>query len=541
MVVFSGTVQSDFLKLIPSDLDNKEKLIDFAASDFQTFRDNLISYTKATFPLDYNNFSESDFGMLPIELMASIGHIQSHKADYLANENFLRTATERASVKKLLGLIGVRMKGPIAAAANAEITFTAPYADTSSLTLSPGQRTYTVNSPEDGGSLSYTLYKVNSNGTVDLDDTSNSLVFTFDPVSVDETATITSAVLLEGSFVVESGTFQSVDAIKNVSLSQFPYVEKSAQVFINGLESTAGIYKEEENIYFASGATDKVFQITTDGAFRASVLFGDNTIGMSPAIGDTYSVSYRVGGGTRGNIAESYINVPVEGLAAAPGESTGSIQRTPVTGNLQNTSIATGGSDAESIAKAKRYAPLTFRSQDRLVTLPDYKAFANSFMSNYGSTGKATAIVRKAFSSANTIDVFVLEKASNTQLRAATPEYKKQLLEAMLDKKMLTDDPVVVDGLIRTLDVTLTLTLDRKFEFNEPSIVSSARELILNYFNVDNTEFGQSFHPQDLVKDILSKEPQIRFITVDNIDKPITVDFNEIIQLNNFTIRTEYV
>ena len=281
MVVFSGTVQSDFLKFLPSNLDNKEKLIDFAASDFTTLRDNLISYTKATFPLDYGNFSESDFGMLLIELMAAVGHIQSHKSDYLANESFIRTARERASVKKLLELVGVRMKGPISAVAQSQITFNAPVNNCSSLTVGQASRTFTVNSPEDGGVLTYTLYKVNSNGTVDLDNNSNDLVFQFSPISLNDEVTVTSSVLMEGSLVIESGTFQSVDAIKNVSLTQFPYVEKSAQVFVNGSVTTAGVYKEESNVYFASGATDKIFQVTTDGSFKASILFGDNTIGMA--------------------------------------------------------------------------------------------------------------------------------------------------------------------------------------------------------------------------------------------------------------------
>ena len=92
MVAFSGTVES--------------------------LRQNLIDYIKATFPLDYNNFESSDFGMLLLEMMAAVGHIQSNKSDYLANENYIGTARSRDSVKKLLELIGVRMKGPISAAAN---------------------------------------------------------------------------------------------------------------------------------------------------------------------------------------------------------------------------------------------------------------------------------------------------------------------------------------------------------------------------------------------------------------------------------------
>lgn len=535
MVVFSGTVNSDFLKYIPADLDNKEKLIDYSASDYSTILQALISYIKATHPLDYNNFSESDFGMMIAEMFAAVGHIQSIKSDYLANENFLRTARNRESVKKLLELIGVRMKGPISAAANARITIEVPdgFSNASSVTLNPSDRVVTITSPEDGASLTYTIYKVNNDGNVNLD--SNTTDITFTASANSGVIIINNAVLLEGSLVVETGTFQSPEAIKSVTLSQYPYVERSAQVFVDGINpTTAGIYSEEENIFFASGGTDKVFQVVTDNKFLPTVVFGDSTLGQSPAIGDTYTITYRIGGGSRGNIASEVLNAPVN-VVLGNGTTT-----TTAEGVLENIGPATGGSEAESIQHAKRYAPLIFRRQDRLVTLQDYKAFANTFISNYGSTGKANAVVRRAFSSANIIDVFVLEKASDLQLRKATPEYKRQLLEAIQEKKMLTSEPVVVDGLIRTLDLIITLNLDKKFKKFEADIRNSARNRIVDYFNLDNTDFGEPFIPQDLIKYVLDLD-QIRYATVDNVSNVIRVDFNEIIQLNNLTINISYI
>ncbi len=535
MVAFSGTVESDFLKLIPSELDNKQKLIDYSASDFETIRATLLKYVRATFPLDYNNFESSDFGVLLMEMMAAVGHIQSNKSDYLANENFIGTARSRDSVKRLLEVIGIRMKGPISAAANASITYSVgSVTSPSSVTIPAASRVITISSPEDGGTLTYTLYKVNSNGTVDLTVASEDLQFSV--TATGGTVQITDAVLLEGALVSESGTFTSPEAVKSINLSQFPYVEKSAQVYLTGDPTTEGIYKEEENIYFASGQADKVFQITTDEQFRASVLFGDDSIGKSPAIGDAYTVTYRVGGGTRGNIAESVINAQTT-LNSTDGTNTDS----DLTATIENTSLATGGRDAESVDQAKRYAPLYFRSQDRLVTLQDFKAFANSFASNYGSTGKATATVRRAFSSANIVDLFVLERASNSQLRRATQEYKRQLLTAMESKKMLTDEVVVVDGLVRTLDLVVTITLDEKFRRSEGQLIQSARRSILNYMNIDNTDFSEPFVPQDLIRILLMDETNIRYAEVTNVEKPIKVGFNEIIQLNNLAIRVEYV
>tara|TARA_R100001460_G_scaffold67433_2_gene107743 strand:+ start:29 stop:1648 length:1620 start_codon:yes stop_codon:yes gene_type:complete len=539
MVSFSGTVESDFLKSLPSELDNKQKLIDHSSADFETLRANLIKYVKATFPLDYNNFESSDFGVLLIELMAAVGHIQSNKADYLVNENYIGTAKSRDSVKRLLELIGVRMKGPISAAANASLTFPVATAvsNPSSLTLSPSDRVITIGSPEDGGTLSYTIYKVNSNGTVDLTDPTQNLEF---PTTVEGgVVTITDAVLLEGALVSEQGIFNSPEDIKTINLAQSPYVERSAQVFLTGDSSTEGVYKEEENIYFASGGDDKVFQVTTDEQFRASILFGDDSIGKSPSLGDRYVVTYRVGGGTRGNIANGVINALISGESEGRGDSgvvTASVQIT-----VENTSLATGGRDAESVEQAKRYAPLVFRSQNRLVTLPDFKAFANNFASNYGSTGKATASVRRAFSSANIIDLFVLERASDSQLRRATQEFKRQLLEAVETKKMITDEVIIVDGLIRTLDLVVTITLDENLRRNEARILQSARASIVNYMGMDNTDFSEPFVPQDLIRVLLDDEKDIRFAEVTNVDKHISVGFNEIIQLNNLAIRVEYV
>lgn len=535
MVAFSGTVQSDYLKFLPTELEDKSKLIDFAAADFASYKQSLIDYVKATFPLDYNNFESSDFGTLLIELMSAFGHIQSNKVDYLANENFLGTARSRDSVKRILELIGVRMKGPIAAAADAKITVETA-TDASAMVIPESERTFTINSTEDGGSLSFTMYKLNSDGTVDLDRSDTDLLV---PATSNGTvATATDLIVQEGALVVESGIFSSPDAIKEVQLGQAPFVERSAQVFITGAASTQGIYKEEDNIYFASGGSDKIFQVTTDENFRASILFGDNSIGQAPSVGDRYTITYRVGGGTRGNVAESFINVPAE---VTLNEKATTRTFTGQAGTLENTSIATGGRNSETIESAKRYAPLYYRSQDRLVTLEDYKGHANSFASNYGSTGKSSAVVRRAFSSANMIDLFVLEKASDTQLRRATQEYKKQLLESLEPKKMLTDEVVVVDGLIRTLDIFLVITLDSNFKLGQNQIIQSARELTQAYFNVDNTDFGESFVPQDLIRYLLDNETNIRFARVDNVESPISVGFNEIIQLNNLNITTSFV
>lgn len=533
-MVFNGTVESDLLKLVKVDDIDKQDLINFAATDFLSLRKALVDYIKAVYPLDYNYFAESDLGMMLVELVAYMGHVLSYKADYLANENYLKTARSRQSVKKLLQLIGIRMKGPIAAAADARLTFpqNPGWQNTSKVVITPQNRVISISSPEDGLPLTYTVYKVNADGNIDFDNGTGSIEILNSEKSSD--TVLTNLVLLEGSLVVETGNFADTEILKSINLQQGPIIEGSVQVFIEGTTTTSGIYKQVENLFFASGPSDKVYQLISNDNYGGTVVFGDNNTSKGPNVGDAYTVQYRVGGGTRGNIINSLINAGIT-VSFETGENTSNI-----TATIENISKGTGGADAETIEHAKRYAPLYFRTQNRLVTLQDYKAFVNSFITSYGSIGKATASTRRAYSSANIIDVYVLEKASDVQLKKSTPEYKRQIIEAINEIKMLTDEVVVVDGLIRSIDLIITVRLDEKYKVQENTIKTIIGNTVINHFNVDKNDFGKEFNPSDLMHSIFTI-PQVRFATIDNVQEVIKMNFNEIAQLNNFTINIIYV
>jgi len=529
---FSGTITSDFMKLAPIALNRRVDLINFAATDFLTLRDSLIDYVKAVYPDEYKYFVESDLGMMFIELAAYQGAVMSMKADMLANENFLATAKQRNSVKKLLELIGIRMRGPLSAAADAQVIFeNEDLTSADSIIIAPEQRVFEITSPEDGAQVAYTLYKV-VNGVVDQATNRASIVLS--PVSEGlgtQNNVFQNLVMQEGSLVVETGEFAATEGQKTIPLTDGPVVEGSIEVFVTSPnDDSAGAYSEVDSIYFASGASDRVFEMVYDEFYNATIVFGTGVAGISPPDNASYIVTYRVGGGTRGNLEKRAI---ATSIVATSGTNV-------YAGTITNTSKATGGANAETIEHAKKYAPLTFRRQDRLVTLSDYSSFANSFISTFGTIGKATAATRNAYSSANTIDIYVLEKAGDFQLQRATSNFKTQLIEAMNEKKMMTDDIVVVDGLIRTLDLICTIRIDQEQKENEDSIKAKVRNRILNYMSIDNTEFGEDLIVADLNRQIFEVD-EVRFSTLDNVAQDIRIDFNEIIQLNNLIINVEYL
>jgi predicted transcriptional regulator len=90
------------------------------------------------------------------------------------------------------------------------------------------------------------------------------------------------------------------------------------------------------------------------------------------------------------------------------------------------------------------------------------------------------------------------------------------------------------------LDVIITLKVDDKYQPIENSIKSKVSQKVLEYFNVDNNDFGKEFNPQELLYKVFEVE-EVRYATVDNIKDSIKLNFNEISQLNNYTLNISYV
>ena len=540
-MVFSGTTQTDFMKLGTIPDIKKQEYIDYAGTDFYSIRSNVIEYIQAVYPLDYQNFSESDLGMMLIEVMAYMGSVLSLKGDMLANENYLRTVKDRNNLRKLLELVGVDMRGPLSAGAGArletEATMTTPHFP---LTIKAEDRVFSILAKEDGAPVNYTLCKVVNNKIQDIQNAAAS--FELNQSETDNggagglSSVFTNVAMLEGSLSIQEGVFDTLEGNKSITLTENPIIDGSIQVYVTTGDSddgANGAYTQVDRLYSASGGGDRIFQAIYDDDYGATVLFGDNALGISPPAGAQFTVVYRVGGGSRGNIGQDMINVTTVAYRDDSPLNTISFV-------AENRTAATGGQDAETAAHAKQYAPLTFKRQDRVVTLEDYVAIGNTFRTVQGTVGKTTAAVRDAFSSANVIDLYTLEKADDLRLQKASTTFKEQLLEEIEPKKMLTDEVVIVDGLIRTLDIVVTARIDKELEPRRVGIEQEISNIILNHFNIDNREFGNPLIAAELNRAIFNL-PQVRYSTVDNLPEVTSVDFNEIIQLNNFTINTVLV
>lgn len=113
---FFSTAAFSFKALCPSDADceipppvcpapsSVRPPIDYLAKDFLSFRQALLDFSSLRYP-GWQERSEADFGMMLLEVMASVADDLSYTQDRVAAEATLTTATQRRSVVRHARLV----------------------------------------------------------------------------------------------------------------------------------------------------------------------------------------------------------------------------------------------------------------------------------------------------------------------------------------------------------------------------------------------------------------------------------------------------
>jgi hypothetical protein len=86
------------------------KNINYLSKDFESFKQNLIEFTKTYFPNSYSDFNEASPGMVFVEQAAAIGDILSFYQDTQLKESMMAHATERKNVMALAQTMGYKPK-----------------------------------------------------------------------------------------------------------------------------------------------------------------------------------------------------------------------------------------------------------------------------------------------------------------------------------------------------------------------------------------------------------------------------------------------
>ena len=82
--------------------------VKYLNKDFSSFRDSLIEFSKTYFPNTYNDFNESDPGMMFIEMASYVGDVLSYYIDEQFKESLLSFAEEKKTIYEISQGYGYR-------------------------------------------------------------------------------------------------------------------------------------------------------------------------------------------------------------------------------------------------------------------------------------------------------------------------------------------------------------------------------------------------------------------------------------------------
>ena len=319
--------------------------LEISELDFENIKGSLKRFLSNQNEFKDYDFEGSSIAVL-LDLLSYNTHYLAYNANFVANEMFMDTAQLRSSVASLAKLVGYTPNSSRAPVADLKLVINDGTG--SSITIPAGTK---WTSSIDG--LTYTFVSISDKVVQPIDG-----VYTCQSLNVYEGTYVTYNYTVEVNdidqrFLIPSDradttTIKVVIQNSISDVTQSTYTQASS---ITELDSTS-------KVYFLQEAEDGQYEI----------YFGDGVIGKKLNDGNIINISYIVTNKTEANAASTFnLSGSISGF-------------TDVTTTIN--SNAQGGADPESLQSIKFNAPNFYASQDRAVTVEDYKSKVKQLYAN---------------------------------------------------------------------------------------------------------------------------------------------------------------
>lgn len=245
--------------------------------------------------------------------------------------------------------------------------------------------------------------------------------------------------------------------------------------------------------------------------YRASKIINNDMLGVLPREGWTMYVLYNTSDGISSNLAADSINTI--SLMTAQFHDESSLDATKK-GNVLNSmevtnpSPSVAGKDAPSTAEIKYLTKYNTSSQNRCVTLKDYKVKLMEMPPKYGAPYRCATIEDN-----NKISMSLLGMNSNGKLDKSLPQTLVNNITEYLSKfKSINDYIEIKSGKIYNLGFLVDAFIDKNYD--SATVVSNILSAIKNYMNVENFDIGESIFVGDLEKEITTIDGVISLISL---------------------------
>lgn len=250
---------------------------------------------------------------------------------------------------------------------------------------------------------------------------------------------------------------------------------------------------------------------TTYGQYIASNIINNDMLGILPKEGWTMFILYRVGGGISTNLGPSSINkITMANVDWGNTTGTNGSIRGDVINSMKVTNISTAlaGKDEPTTEEIKALMKYNTSSQNRAVTVKDYKVKLMQMPPKYGAPFRSSVIEAN-----NKIEIDMLGLNSDGKLTSELPNtLVNNTIEYMSHYKQINDYIEIRSGRIYNIGVAVDLFTDKSY--NTANVVANVIGKITEYFNVANHDMGEDIFVGDLEKEINMEDGVISIISL---------------------------
>ena len=262
----------------------------------------------------------------------------------------------------------------------------------------------------------------------------------------------------------------------------------------------------------SNGYEDVPSDQTTYGDYAASKQINNDMLGILPKEGWTMYVLYRIGGGVSTNLGPGSINkITLANVdwGGNTGNTDGSTRGKVLTSlTVTNISTAVAGKDEPSTQEIKALMKYNTSSQNRAVTVKDYRVKLMQMPPKYGAPFRNTVVETN-----NKIEMDFLGINAQGQLDSALPQtLVENVLEYMSNYKQINDYIEIKSGRIYNIGLGIDVFIDKNY--NPANVITNIINTVKDYFDVNKHEMGDDIFVGDLEKEITLLDGVVSLIEI---------------------------
>ena len=536
------------------------KKISYTTRDFQSIRNELISFTKTYYPDVIDNFNDASVFSALLDLNAAVTDNLQFNIDRSIQETVLQYAQQRSSIYNIARTYGLKIPGQRPSVTLVDFSINVPaLGDKEDLRYcgilrrgaqvnGAGQTFETIYDVDfssaiggDGTANRLKIPNFNSDGTlnnytiVKREPCVNGVTRVFKKVITGANVRpffemflpernilgVTSVLLKDGTAYANVPTVQEFLGAQNrwyevralvenrvfvedpTKVSDSPGIKVGRYITTNDKFITEYTPEGFLKMTFGGGTQsndEQLREFARNGYKLDLYKYSNNfTLGSTLKANSTLFVQYRVGGGLTSNVGVNIIKQIGNVDFSVNGPSNSENIKTINSLSCNNPIAAIGGAPPPTTEEVRNYVTFNFAAQERAVTINDYYSLVNTMPSQFGAPAKVQITEND-----NKILIKMLTYDTSGKLtETISNTLKNNVANYLSNYRMMNDYILVTNGSVIDLGFEISVVFDNSQ--NQGSLITSIVNLVTTYMGPSFREMGQNVYISELRRLIQSE------------------------------------